>query len=450
MIKKKAITVLTLSVIMSAAIGFSAPHKIAYAASYNQADMYVDENLVSKENATLVLNQKSGSNAIALSLELSKEYDKSITSFELCLQLDQSKIKDVTMEWNKGFTTNQCRYTYDQKTGELRIYVVDSKDLLEDRKITIGNMSIASDEKSKFNSSLVLQELKTVDLQHNSDAIMVDRAEHTIVYTPSQTDKPSTDKPETEKPETTPSIIQVQDISLSKTKGTLEVGKTLSLTATVLPSNASNRSVTWSSDNEKVAKVTADGKVTAVGKGTANITARSNDGTNIKATAVITVKAKTVKATSVKLSKTSLTLKPKASTTLKVTISPSKVTDKSVVWSSSNPKVATVKNGKITAKAAGTTTITVKTKDGSNKKATCKITVADIKLNKTKATLKKGKSLTLKATVSGKSKKVTWKSSNSKIVSVSKTGKVTAKKAGTATITAKANGVTTTFKVTVK
>ena len=445
MIKKKAITVLTLSVIMSTAIGFSVPHKIAYAASNNQADMYVDEDLVGKENATLVLNQKSGSNAIALSLELSKEYDKSITSFELCLQLDQSKIKDVTMEWNKGFTTNQCRYTYDQKTGELRIYVVDSKDLLEDRKITIGNMSIASDEKSKFNSSLVLQELKTVDLQHNSDAIMVDRAEHTIVYTPSQTDKPSTDNPDT-----TPSIIQVQDIRLSKTKETLEVGKTLSLTATVLPSNASNRSVTWSSDNEKVAKVSADGKVTAIGKGTANITVRSNDGTNIKVTAVITVKAKTVKATSVKLSKTSLTLKPKASTTLKVTISPSKVTDKSVVWSSSNPKVATVKNGKLTAKAVGTTTITVKTKDGSNKKATCKITVADIKLNKTKATLKKGKSLTLKATVSGKSKKVTWKSSNSKIASVSKTGKVTAKKAGTATITAKANGVTTTFKVTVK
>ena len=54
MIKKKAITVLTLSVIMSTAIGFSAPHKIAYAASNNQADMYVDEDLVSKENATLV------------------------------------------------------------------------------------------------------------------------------------------------------------------------------------------------------------------------------------------------------------------------------------------------------------------------------------------------------------------------------------------------------------
>lgn len=444
MIKRKAITVLTMSVMMSAALGFSAPHNTAYAATNDQAVVYTDEDLVSQENATLVLSQNSGSNNISFALEISEDYDKSITSFEVCLELDQSKIKDVTMEWNKEFTANHCRYTYDQKTGELRLYVVDNKDLVDDKKITIGTMSIVSNETSKFESLLVLQELKTVDLQHNSDSITVDRTEHNIEFTP--TSKPSTGNPGT----TTPIILKVQDIKLSKTNATLEIGESVSLTATVSPSNAANTSVSWYSDDEKVAKVSKDGKVTAIGKGTATITVSSNDGSNIKATAVITVKAKAVKATSVKLSKTSLTLKPKASTTLKVTVSPSKATDKSVVWSSSNPKVATVKNGKITAKSVGTTTITVKTNDGSNKKATCKITVADIKLNKTKATLKKGKSLTLKATVSGKSKKVTWKSSNSKIATVSKTGKVTAKKAGTATITVKANGVTTTFKVTVK
>lgn len=444
MIKRKAITVLTLSVMMSAAIGYSTPYNIAYAASNNQAVLYADENLVDQENATLVLNQKSGSNDIALSLELKKDYNKSITSFEVRIQLDQSKIKDVSMDWNKELTANHCRYTYDQKTGELRIYVVDNKDLLKDRIISIGSISIVSDEKSEFNTSLVLQELKTVDLQHKSDVIIVDRVEHNIAYTPSttQTDKPSTD--------TTPTIVLVRDIKLSSTKEILEVGNTVSLTATVLPAYASNRTVTWTSNNEQVAKVSADGIVTAIGKGTANITVCANDGSNVTATAVITVEEKAVKVTKVKLSKTSLTLKPKASTTLKVTITPSKATNKSLVWSSSNKKVATVKDGKITAKSVGTTTITVKTQDGSNKKAICKITVADIKLNKTKATLKKGKSLTLKATVSGKSKKVTWKSSNSKIATVSQTGNVTAKKAGTATITAKANGVTTTFKVTVK
>lgn len=159
---------------------------------------------------------------------------------------------------------------------------------------------------------------------------------------------------------------------------------------------------------------------------------------------------KEVKATNVILSKTSLALKPKQSTTIKASVFPSTVTNKSVVWWSSNPKVATVKNGKIVAKSAGTTIITVKTKDGSNLKATCKVTVSDIKLNKTKATLKKGNSLTLKATVTGKSEKVVWWSSDPKVATVYKTGKVTAKKAGKATIYAKANGVTTTFRVTVK
>lgn len=456
MIKRKAITVLTLSVMMAAAIGFGTPYKYAYAASNDQAIVYTDENLVRQENASLVIKQNSGSNDITLELELHEDYDKSITSFEVCIQLDQTKIKEVTMEWNKEFTKNHCRYSYDQTNGKLRIYVVDSKDLLQDRKITIGTMSIKSDESSKFTSLLVLQELKAVDLQHKSDVIMVDRSEHAIEFTP--TSKPSTDNPNT-KPDTnpdnnsgtsTPIILKVQDIILSSERELLEVGQTVSLTATVVPSNVANPTVSWYSDNEKVAKVSSDGTVTAVSAGTANITVRSLDGSNIKETAEIKVNEKAVKVTKVKLSKTSVVLKPKQSTTLKVTISPSKATNKSLVWSSSNKKVATVKDGKITAKSVGTATITVKANDGSNKKATCKITVADIKLNKTKATLKKGKSLSLKATVSGKSKKVTWKSSNTKIVTVSKTGKVTAKKAGTATITAKANGVTTTFKVTVK
>lgn len=447
MTKRKVITVLALSVMMSSAIGYSGAYNIAYAASNSQAVVNANYNLASAENAALVLDQRSGSNAIALSLELSKEYDRSITSFEISIQLDQSKIKNVTMDWNKAFTTNNCRYTYNKNTGELRIYVVDSKDLLNDRKITIGNMGIVSDDTSKFSSSLVLQEVKTVDLQHNSDVISVGGETHSIAYTPTST---PTNKPSSNNSNTTSYFVYAQEIRLNKTKETIVVGKTLDLTATILPSNASNRTVTWSSDNEKVAKVTADGKVTAIARGKANITARSNDGANIKATAVITVNAKNVKATSVKLSKTSLALKPKASTTLKATVSPSTATDKSVVWSSSNPKVATVVNGKITAKAVGTTIITVTTKDDSKKKATCKITVADIKLNRTKATIAKGKSISLKATVSGKSKSVTWKSSNSKVATVSKTGKVTAKKAGTAVITVKANGVTTVFKVTVK
>lgn len=465
MLKRKAITVLTMSVALSISMGSSTTLMNVYAESADNEVVFLEQVLEVKENASLVIDQKSGSNDINLVLEFDEEFDKSVTSFEVLLQLDKNKIKNVTMNWNKGFTTNHCRYTYSEATGELRLYVVDNKDLLSDRKITIGSMGIVSDETTNFNSAFVLQELKTVDLQHNSNAVTVNRTAHSFEFTPSKTPSvtptvmptvtptvtptaaPTTTPTPTKEP-SKPSSIKVQSIRLNKTKATLVIGKTASLTATVAPTNASNKSVTWSSDNEKVAKVSSDGKVTAVGKGTATITARSNDGSNIKATAVITVKE--VKATNVILSKTSLALKPKQSTTIKASVFPSTVTNKSVVWWSSNPKVATVKNGKIVAKSAGTTIITVKTKDGSNLKATCKVTVSDIKLNKTKATLKKGNSLTLKATVTGKSEKVVWWSSDPKVATVSKTGKVTAKKAGKATIYAKANGVTTTFRVTVK
>jgi uncharacterized protein YjdB len=145
--------------------------------------------------------------------------------------------------------------------------------------------------------------------------------------------------------------------------------------------------------------------------------------------------------------------------TLKATVSPSDATDKAVTWKSSNTKVASVSsNGKVTAKKVGTATITCTTKDGK-KTYTCKITVktpvTKVKLSKTKATLKKGKSVKLKATVTPSKayQKVTWKSSNTKVATVSSSGKVTAKKKGTATITCTAadgSGKKVTCKITVK
>jgi len=114
-------------------------------------------------------------------------------------------------------------------------------------------------------------------------------------------------------------------------------------------------------------------------------------------------------------------------------------------WKSSNTKVATVSKGKVTAKKAGTATITCKGKDG--KSYTCKVTVKNPYLNATTKKIHIGKTYTLKIT--GTTAK-SWKSSNTKVATVSK-GKVTAKKAGTATITCTgANGKSYTCKVTVE
>lgn len=126
---------------------------------------------------------------------------------------------------------------------------------------------------------------------------------------------------------------------------------------------------------------------------------------------------------------------------------------KTVTYTSNKKSVATVdKTGKITAVAAGTAIITAK---ANGVTATCKVTVKkpSLKLNKTKLTLytagTKTEKLTAKA-ANGESKKVTYKSSKSTVAKIDQTGKITALKAGTATITAKANGVTVKCTVTVK
>ena len=169
-----------------------------------------------------------------------------------------------------------------------------------------------------------------------------------------------------------PETIKVESVSLNVTNTELTEGEQTTLTATVNPSNATNKNVTWSSSDNAVATVD-NGKVTAVKAGTATITVTTEDG-NKTATCKVTVKAKTYPVESVTLDKTEAELTEGEQTTLTATVNPSNATNKNVTWSSSDNAVATVDNGKVTAVKAGTATITVTTEDG-NKTATCKVTV---------------------------------------------------------------------------
>ena len=169
-----------------------------------------------------------------------------------------------------------------------------------------------------------------------------------------------------------PEVFSVVNVTLDKTSVTLTEGDVTTLTATVSPSNATNKNVIWSSSDNTVATV-SNGKVTAVKAGTATITVKTEDG-NKTATCTVTVNARTYPVESVTLDKTSVTLTEGDVTTLTATVTPSNATNKNVIWSSSDNTVATVSDGKVTAVKAGTATITVKTKDG-NKSATCTVTV---------------------------------------------------------------------------
>lgn len=160
--------------------------------------------------------------------------------------------------------------------------------------------------------------------------------------------------------------VSASAAKLNKKSISLNVGKTYTLKA-----SGTTWKITWTSSKKSVATVSSKGVVKAKKKGTAVITAKY--GKNKKLTCKVTVK-QPVK--SIKLNKTSATLKKGSSLTLKAAVAPSSANNKAVTWSSSNKKVATVSSkGVVKAVGDGTATITVKAKDGSGKKATCKITV---------------------------------------------------------------------------
>lgn len=144
-----------------------------------------------------------------------------------------------------------------------------------------------------------------------------------------------------------------------------------------------------------------------------------------------------------RISSSKLTMIKGQSRTLKIT---GLKKGQKITWKSSNSKIVAVnKAGKLQAKAKGSATITGTV---SKRKYTCKVTVHAPKLNKTAVTLKVGQTYQLK--LSGTNQKITWKSSNSKIVTVNKTGKLFAKSAGNATITAQVNGIRFVCKVKIQ
>ncbi len=250
--------------------------------------------------------------------------------------------------------------------------------------------------------------------------------------------------------------ITVTGVTLDKEETGLVEGEEVTLVATLAPENATEKTVEWSSSDEKVATV-KDGKVTAVAPGTATITVKTVDGSKT-ATCKVTVEKKGIPVNKVTLNKTTQTLEIGSEVTLVATVSPSNATNKKLTWSSSNSEVATVdQNGKVKAVKAGTSSITVTTEDGG-KKATCAVTVnnkavSTITLNKSSLSLKETQTAQLTATISpanATDQTLTWTSSNNSVAVVDKTGKVTALKAGTATITAKSsNNKTATCSVTV-
>ena len=231
--------------------------------------------------------------------------------------------------------------------------------------------------------------------------------------------------------------VAVTGVTLDKSSSDLKVGGTVKLTPTVAPADATNKTVKWTTSDDKVAKVANDGTVTGVAVGTATITCTTEDGSKT-ATCEVTVKEATVDVTEVSLDKTTADLTLGGSITLTPTVAPENATNQNVTWTSSDEEVATVtEDGTVTAVGPGTATITCTTEDGE-KTASCTVTVtvpvSGVSLNQSKVTITIGSTYTLKPEITPENasdKSVTWTSSHTDVATVSEDGKVTALKVGT-------------------
>lgn len=229
----------------------------------------------------------------------------------------------------------------------------------------------------------------------------------------------------------------------------------------VLPEDAANKEVNWSTSNKSVVTVDKYGTITAVGAGTATITAKLNNAPAIMASCIIDVR---VPIESFVLNKNNVTILANETNVLAGIIGPEDATTTKIEWTSSNKEVVKVtEDGLLIGLKQGSAIVTAVIRDESGiHTATCKVTVPEslvvdvlgVSLNKTSLTLEKGTRETLNATVSpadATNTAVVWTSSNKNVAIVNANGRITALSPGTTTITVTtvSGGETATCNVTV-
>lgn len=237
--------------------------------------------------------------------------------------------------------------------------------------------------------------------------------------------------------------VEPTSIAFDKESTALNVGDSVSLGMIMEPSQADKRSVLWSTSNSAIVKINGTGVITAVAPGTATVSCTAIENSSAKAVCKVTVVQPVTKVT---LNCHAIKWPKGKSAHFHPTVTPDNATDATVVYKSSNTKVAKVdNNGLLTAVGEGKCIITCQSAENANMYDTCDVEivtpVSNIKLSKSSVTVKAGSSVALTAAVSPSNavnKSINWSSSNTKVATVDKNGKVTAKAEGKVTITAKA------------
>lgn len=240
----------------------------------------------------------------------------------------------------------------------------------------------------------------------------------------------------------------VESVELNLQTATLKIGQNLQLTATVTPDNATDKTVNWTSSDTSVATVDTNGVVTALQKGTATITASNGD---VNATCTLTVEE--ISSEEIVLNYVSISLKVGESSQLIAQIFPEDTTDKNITWSSSDPSIATVDNGLVTALATGEVNITAA---NGTLTAQCSVNVQpvvveQIVLDKTTDSVNVGETTIITATVypeNATDAVIEWTSMDETIAKV-ENGMISGIAPGSTVITASCGTITASCIITV-
>ena len=258
--------------------------------------------------------------------------------------------------------------------------------------------------------------------------------------------------------------IAVTGVTLDQTEATLETDSTVTLAAQILPENATNKKISWISDNEEVATV-ENGVVTPHKAGTATITVTTADG-GYTAACIITVKDKDLTVEGITLDKQEAVVEAGNCIALRTSFTPDKILSANVTWSSDNEAIATVNSyGIVNAISEGTANITATTDNGLT--AVCTVTVIPstrgedyvsvegLEITGASSTeIQLDGALTLSAIVlpeNATNPNVIWTSTNPSVASIDDTGKVTLNQTGQVTFiaTSESTGISTEFTMTV-
>ena len=326
--------------------------------------------------------------------KLNEEISKLEEEFKVELENLENVINEKEEIYNNLKENNECSEKLQQAVDEYNIAVNNYNEKLDEYNQTIQEMKTDYNNKIEELNNNINELIPMYDENNwkitESGNVLVDTSEfsgevHFVLWAKLVCSNGSIiydDNVYT----TTGTKVEIESISISESSITLNEGESHKLSVTILPDDASNKNVNWTSDNESIAKVD-NGTVMAISEGTATIIATSNDG-NHKVTCKVMVKKKSVneeeqneddkneeiKVETIKLDKTEISLTKGSNIKLTATVFPENAINKSIIWTSDNETVAKVDNGTVTAISEGTAIITAKSFDGSVK-ATCKVTI---------------------------------------------------------------------------